>query len=630
MIVSEKPVSPPGTSYIYSDINFIVLGELVSRVSGKPFDDYCAENIFKPLVMKDTFFIPTPIQRQRIAPTQYKNGGAEMLCGEVHDPIAYRMGGIAGHAGLFSTAGDLSIFAQMLLNCGTLNNIHILSSQAVKKMTSPQSPAGRMPLRGLGWEIGSLSSSNGNGSLANGSYGHLGYTGASLWIDPFSKTYIIILTNRVHPNGNGDVKGLRTNIKKIISSSLEKIYLRTGAAGSKPVAGCSGKAQPAQRAKLKTGIDVLEEEKFAPLSGMNIGLITNHSGLNSSGKRTIDLLFKSKNLKLKAIFIPEHGLFGNNEGNQNNSFREPETGLTVYSLYGKTYRPTKAMLKGLNALVFDIQDTGVRFYTYLTTLGYAMEEAAKSGISFYVLDRPNPITASTVQGPAMDEDLTSFVNYIPMPIRYGMTIGEVAKLFKDKKKIKVDLHIIEMQGYNRTDWYDDTGLTWINPSPNIRNMAEAVLYPGVAMVEGANVSVGRGTNTPFEVLGAPWIDSEVLSEYLNQRKIQGVRFTPVDFTPSNNRFKSELCYGVRIVLLDRRSLDPTALGVEIISALYRLFPESFQIDKTLDIIGTRWILKSIKNGDEPEVIVQNWQDSLKRFKEERSKYLIYKNHNRKS
>jgi uncharacterized protein YbbC (DUF1343 family) len=281
------------------------------------------------------------------------------------------------------------------------------------------------------------------------------------------------------------------------------------------------------------------------------------------------------------------------------------------------------MLKGLDVLVFDIQDTGARFYTYLTTLAYAMEAASKSGIPFYVLDRPNPITASIVQGPTIDEDLISFVNYFPMPIRYGMTIGELANMFKDRKKINVDLHIIKMHGYKRTDWYDDTGLKWINPSPNICTLTEAVLYPGVAMVEGSNVSVGRGTDTPFEIFGAPWIDAEKLSDYLTHRKIQGVRFTPINFIPSKNRFKDEICHGVRISLLDREAFDTTELGIEILSALYRLFPKSFQIDKTLDIIGARWILQAIKNGEYSDNIVRKWQDSLKEFLKVRSKYLLY-------
>ena len=621
MIVSEKPVSPAGMRYVYSDINFIILGELVRRVSGKPLEVYCAENIFKPLGMKDTFFSPSSVQRKRIAPTQYKNG--KMLWGEVHDPVADRMGGVAGHAGLFSTADDLSIFAQMLLNCGTLKNVHILSSKTIRKMTSSQSPPDRMPLRGLGWEIGSLSSSNDNGFLTDGSYGHLGYTGTSLWIDPFSKTYVIILTNRVHPDGKGDVKALRTNIKKIISSSLGKMYFRRSTVSSKSVTGCSDTARSTRNGKLKTGIDVLEEKKFAPLSGMDVGLITNHSGRNSSGKRTIDLLFKARNLKLRAIFSPEHGLSGIDESHPDNSISESITGLPVYDLYGKNKRPTKAMLKGLDTLVFDLQDSGARFYTYISTLGYAMEAAAKNGISFYVLDRPNPITASIVQGPTLNEDLTSFVNYFPMPIRYGMTIGELAKMFKAENKISVDLHIIKMHGYKRTDWYDDTGLTWINPSPNIRTLTQAVLYPGVAMVEGSNVSVGRGTDTPFELLGAPWINAEELSDYLNHRKIQGVHFMTVEFSPSKSKFKNELCRGVKIILIDRQALNAPALGIEIISALYLLFPENFELEKTLDIIGTRWILKSIKDGENPNSIVQKWQEELEQFLKIRSKYLLY-------
>jgi uncharacterized protein YbbC (DUF1343 family) len=281
------------------------------------------------------------------------------------------------------------------------------------------------------------------------------------------------------------------------------------------------------------------------------------------------------------------------------------------------------MLAGLDALVFDVQDAGARFYTYISTMGYAMEACAKKGIPFYVLDRPNPINASLVQGPLLDSDLKSFTGYFPLPVRHGMTVGELAKMFQSEKKIGVKLHVITMRGYERSQWYDETGLLWISPSPNLQTLTQAILYPGVALVEGANVSVGRGTDRPFEILGAPWISAEELALYLNDRKIQGVTFTPVDFTPNSGPFKKELCHGVRVVLHDRQALDAPALGIEITSALYRLYPKNFQIDKTLGLIGSKEVLQAIKNGQDPAAITQGWQNSLEGFCLLRSKYLLY-------
>jgi uncharacterized protein YbbC (DUF1343 family) len=281
------------------------------------------------------------------------------------------------------------------------------------------------------------------------------------------------------------------------------------------------------------------------------------------------------------------------------------------------------MLDGLDALVFDIQDAGVRFYTYITTMAYAMEAAAKKGIAFYVLDRPNPLTGSAVQGPVMDRDLKSFVGYFPVPLRHGMTVAELASMFNAENQIGVNLKVIKMRGYQRTDWYDETGLLWVNPSPNLRTLNQTILYPGVAMVEGANVSVGRGTDTPFELLGAPWINARELADYLNGRKIQGVRFMPVEFLPKANRFENKLCHGVQIVLIDRQALDSPALGVEIASALYRLYPNDFNLDKTLPLIGSWEVLQAIKDGQDPSSIVQNWQPSLEISTKLRSKYLLY-------
>jgi uncharacterized protein YbbC (DUF1343 family) len=608
MIEDEKPLFPPGTGFIYSDINFIILGELVSRISGKPFDIYCADHIFEPLGMRDTAFRPSPALRHRIAPTQYQHGTTgKMLWGEVHDPTAYNMGGVAGHAGLFSTADDLAIFAQMILDGGRKRGVQILSSQIINKMTAPQSPPESTPQRGLAWDIDS--------SLGSvGSFGHKGFTGTGIWIDPISKTYVIILTNRLHPNGKGKVDPLRGEVLSLVNESIGMVGL--------PLLSKDDEQGSTNNKKVKTGIDILVAEKFGSLAGLHVGLITNHTGIDSTGRRTFDLLHKAPGAKLVALFSPEHGFFGKAEGKVS-SMKEPLTGLPIYSLYGEVARPTQKMLSGLDALLFDIQDAGARFYTYITTMGYAMEACAKKGIPFYVLDRPNPITALLVQGPILDRNLESFTGYFPLPARHGMTVGELARMFNAEKKIGAKLHTIKMQGYERTDWYDETGLLWVSPSPNLRTLTEAVLYPGVGMLEGANVSVGRGTPTPFELLGAPWIHGEELASYLNNRNIQGIQFMPVEFTPNSSRFKNQLCRGVRIVLLDRKVLDSPSLGIEVAGALHRLYPRDFQIDKTLRLIGSREVLEAIKNGHDPISIVQNWQDALEDFCKVRSKYLLY-------
>jgi len=608
MIEEEKPVLSPQTSFIYSDINFIILGELVSRISEEPFDVYCADHIFKPLGMKDTGFKPSPVFRSRIAPTQYQHGTTgKILWGEVHDPIANSMGGVAGHAGVFSTADDLAVFAQMVLDGGSRKSVQILSPLMVKKMTAPQSPPDRMPLRGLGWNIGSS-------LISVGSLEHRGFTGTGIWIDPVSNTYVIILSNRVHPNGKGNVEPLRAKILSLINESIGM--------ASRPLFSNDDEQGTGNTEKVQTGIDVLAAEKFRPLAGLRVGLITNHSGIDSEGRRTVDLLHKAPKVKLVVMFSPEHGFSGKEEGKISLT-KEPLTGLPIYSLYGDVARPTQKMLAGLDALVFDIQDAGARFYTYITTMGYAMEACAKKGIPFYVLDRPNPITASAVQGPILDKNLRSFTGYFSLPVRHGMTVGELAKLFNAEMRIGAKLNVIKMRGYERTHWYDETGLLWVSPSPNLRTLTEAILYPGVAMVESTNVSVGRGTTTPFELLGAPWMNGEKLASYLNNRRIQGIQFIPVDFTPNSNRFKNQLCHGVQIVLLDRQVLDSPTLGIEIASALHRLYPNDFQVDKTLGLIGSREVLKAIQEGQDPTSILQNWQAPLEQFCNLRSKYLLY-------
>jgi uncharacterized protein YbbC (DUF1343 family) len=494
-------------------------------------------------------------------------------------------------------------------------------------MTLPQSPPDQKPLRGLGWSIDAPLAANRETLLPVGSYGHKGYTGTLIWIDPVSNTFIILLTNRVHPYGKGDAEPVRKQIIDLVSRSAGTLSVNQTLT-RRPSLSSFYKADNNKRpdnndiGKVQTGIDVLKNEGFSQLSGLQLGLITNHSGIDNSGQRTIDLLHKAPNINLKAIFSPEHGLYGKADIKLKSTV-EPLTGLPVHSLYGAELRPTGNMLDGIDALVFDIQDAGVRFYTYITTMAYAMEAAARKGIPFYVLDRPNPLNALTVQGPVLEKDMTSFTAYFPLPVRHGMTVGELAELFNAEKHIGVKLHVIKMDGYKRNQWFDETGLKWVNPSPNLRSIKEALLYPGVALAEGANISVGRGTPTPFELVGAPWISAGELTSYLNGRNIKGIGFKPVSFTPESDIYKKRRCHGVKIMLSDRDKLDPTLLGVEIISALHKLYPEDFQINKTLDLIGSREVLREIKSGENPVAISMNWQSHLKEFENLRSKYLLY-------
>ena len=627
-VIDEKPLSPPGMRFLYSDINFIALGEIVGRVSGKPLDTYCDEQIFKPIGMKNTYFSPPASLQNCIAPTQYRHGRrGEMLCGVVHDPTTQRMGGVAGHAGLFSTADDLSLFARMLLSGGSLRKVGVLHPETIEKMTLPQSPSGKSPLRGFGWNIDAPLVSNRDALQPIGSYGHKGFTGTFLWIDPVSNIYVIILTNRVHPYGKGDAEPLRNEIMTVVSKVVGSLSEKQISARRPSLTlyynrlnGNGGKNGVTKRVEL--GIDVLAKEGFRQLEGLRIGLITNHSGISSSGSRTIDLLRNAPGVKLKAIFSPEHGLSGNAD-DRVPSTQDPLSGVPVYSLYGDSLKPTEKMLDGIDALIFDIQDIGVRFYTYITTMGYALEAAAEKGIAFYILDRPNPLNSSSVQGPVLQEDLKSFTGYFPLPVRYGMTVGEMAEMYNKENSIGAELHVIKMVGYKRNFWFDETGLQWVNPSPNIRSLKQAVLYPGVALIEGANVSVGRGTETPFEVFGAPWIHAKKLAEYLTKRQIRGIRFVLADFTPKSRPYKNRRCYGVRIILSDRNALDSPALGIEITSALHRLYPKNFQLDKTLPLIGSRRVLQSVKNGVDPRQIVKEWQQALDRFRMMRAHYMLY-------
>jgi uncharacterized protein YbbC (DUF1343 family) len=371
-----------------------------------------------------------------------------------------------------------------------------------------------------------------------------------------------------------------------------------------------------------TGIDVLAAEGFTRLAGRNIGLITNQTGRDRAGRRTVDVLHGAPGVRLRALFSPEHGLEGRREGRVASGV-DARTGLAVHSLYGGARRPTAEMLAGLDALVVDLQDVGVRFFTYATTVAYALEAAAPRGLEVMVLDRPNPIAPAGVRGPMLDPDRRSFTGYISEPVQHAMTLGELARLFNVERGLGARLTVVAMRGWRRSLWFDQTGLGWIDPSPNLRSLTEAILYPGIGLVEGTNLSVGRGTPTPFEIVGAPWVGGAALAAELRGRGLAGVRPAPASFTPTADRHAGRLCQGVRLTLTDREALDAPRLGVELALALRRLHPDRFALDGMIGNLGSARALAAIAAGGPAEAVIAGWRAGLDAFLALRRRHLIY-------
>jgi uncharacterized protein YbbC (DUF1343 family) len=376
-------------------------------------------------------------------------------------------------------------------------------------------------------------------------------------------------------------------------------------------------------ARVQTGLDVLESQKFAPLRGRHVGLITNHTGVDSQGRSTVDVLSHAPGFQLIALFSPEHGLAGRNDEKISSS-KDPATGLPVHSLYGETLRPTDEMLKGIDTLIFDVQDAGVRFYTYTTTMAYCMEEAAKRNIAFFVLDRPNPLGGEIVEGPMLDADKTSFVGYFPLPVRYGLTIGELAQLFNTENHIGADLHVIAMRTWHRNYFFESTGIKWIPPSPNLRTIKGSILYPGIEILQNAGVSVGRGTQAPFEEFGAPWLNGEEVAAALNERHLPGLHFTAQPFIPVVGLYSGQRCGGVAVRITDRFSVRSMRMGVEIAAILQKLYPKQFDPEKLLLLIGNSDTIQQLQASVAPEKIVASWSTALNAFDQVRRKYFLYK------
>jgi uncharacterized protein YbbC (DUF1343 family) len=384
-----------------------------------------------------------------------------------------------------------------------------------------------------------------------------------------------------------------------------------------------GAKHGSRAARVQTGLDVLESQKFAPLRGKHVGLITNHTGLDADGKTSVDLLEHAPQVQLVALFSPEHGLVGRAD-EKLTSTKDPSTGLPIYSLYGESLRPTEAMLEGIDTLVFDIQDAGVRFYTYTATMGYCMEEAAKHHIAFFVLDRPNPINGEVIEGPMLDADKTSFVAYFPLPVRYGLTLGELAQFFNKENHIDCDLHVIAMRNWHRNYFFESTGIRWIPPSPNLRTLKGAILYPGIEILQNAGVSVGRGTETPFEEFGAPWLNGEEIAAALNSRHLAGVHFSSQAFIPVSGLYAGKRCGGVGIRVTDRAAVRAMRIGVEIAALLEKRYPQEFDATKILFLLGNDETIRQLQAGMPPEQIVAGWSGDLAAFDATRRKYFLYK------
>ncbi len=686
----EKLRTPPGTKFVYSDIEFIVLGEIVTRVGEvleclrlTCFDRFANQNIFDRLGMKDTSFrwIDTNSVEalahqlefeKRVAPTENIRGqnsylgstfegtpriGDQILRGQVHDPTAYRMSGVAGHAGLFSTSDDLARFCQMLLNGGVLDGKGVMSAQTVARMTAPLIVGEDGATRGLGWDMNTSFSSNRGELFPLGSFGHTGFTGTSIWIDRVSQTFVVFLSNRVHPDGKGDVTPLRAKVATVVASAIEDTPVEKwkaaeaeyNAAVAAQIPKFKEQADAARRSTqlnqivtlpggskidnprdrpgvataVLNGIDILERDKFKQLEGMTVGLVTNHTGRDLAGKQTIDILKEAPNVKLVSLFSPEHGIRGLADEKVGDSTDE-KTGLPIYSLYGETRSPKPEQIKDLDAIVYDIQDIGARFYTYTATLKNVMVEAAKYNKPVFILDRPNPINGLSVEGSLADEDKLSFIAAHTTPVRYGLTIGELGTMMNAERKIGADLRVIKMDGWSRSMWFDETGQTWVNPSPNMRSLTEATLYPGIGLLETTNVSVGRGTDTPFEVVGAPWLDGRKLANYLNGRNLAGVRFVPIRYRPNASTFKDEECGGINIVITNRSTLNSVKTGIEIAVALHKLYPSEWQVEKYLRLLVNQDIFDAVKRGDSAEDIWKAVNSKNEEFAKRRALYLLYK------
>jgi uncharacterized protein YbbC (DUF1343 family) len=603
-IASARLLAPPGSKFVYSDIGYVVLEEVVRRSTGVDLPAFAYGSIFSPLGMTETTFLPGDALRLRAAPTEVRDGG--FIRGDVHDPRAFRLGGVAGHAGLFSTAKDLARYAEMLLSRGSLGGVRVLSPEAVAAMTAPHDVPGG--IRALGWDMQTRYSINRGTSLSRRAFGHGGYTGTSMWIDPERDLFIIFLSNRVHPDGKGSINALAGDIATFVGHAFDP----SPDASEVALAG----------APVKLGVDVLAAEHFARLAGAHVALLTNDTARTGGGARTVEVLAAAPSVSLVALLSPEHGLGADRDQRVADGV---DTGshLPIHSLYGENKAPTPEMLAGVDTIVADLPDAGVRFYTYASTLHQTMRVAARLGLRVVVLDRPNPIDGVDVAGPVLQAAEQSFVNHHPLPIRHGMTMGELAEMINADEHLGLALDVVRMKGYRRAAYFDETGLAFRPPSPNLRTVDEALLYPAVAQVEGTNVSVGRGTDAPFEMLGAPWIDGKKLAAAIATQQLGGLVVSVARFTPNSSAYAGVECQGARLRVVDRAKFEPIRTGIALALALRKLYRDKWNPTRLHEMIGHPGVTAAILDLRPLAQIESLWKEDLDAFQMKRAKYLLY-------
>jgi uncharacterized protein YbbC (DUF1343 family) len=635
-ILKTEPAAPPGTRYQYSDIGFIWLGVVLERAAGEPLDALVRRVMLDPLRMIDSRYIPSSGQKpdprwlERVAPTEMTDARAvPLIRGEVHDPRAYRVGGVAGNAGLFATAADLSRFARMLLGRGSLfepeGRTLVLSEATVAALTEPRSVAGFR--RTYGWDVKSPHSRNRGKLLSPLAFGHGGFTGTALWIDPEQDLFVVFLSNRVHPSGKGDVIELTARVTDAAVSGVAR------------VAAC-----PRPNTVVLPGVDVLRIDKYDLIRGKRVGLLTHRAAHAYDGTETLEVFARASEFTLAAVLTPEHGLDAKEEGVIASATHDASARrVPVHSLFGKREaaapvppgtpppppikppysagrRPTEEMLRGLDVIVIDLVDVGTRFYTYASTVRETLIAASEARLPVVLLDRPNPLGAERIEGPMLDPGIRSFVNHYALPIRHGMTLGELATLIIRELGLRVDLEVVRAGSYHRAvSW--PPGLGWYPPSPNLTSVEAALLYPAVGVIEGTNVSVGRGTDAPFAQVGAPFIDATRFTAALQASELPGVRFDSTTFTPSAGPHRGQSCQGVELTITDERAYSSALTAMALIRALYG---EPGWDDKQLmRLLGHRRTWSALKRNVKLEDIVSSWQPELDAFAARRQEALLY-------
>lgn len=576
----------PG-DYRYSDLGFVALGEIVAAVTGAPLDEALRDLVSEPLGIEASFR-PNPVAGgsttadadTRIVPTEYaahRGDPPPMIDGDVNDPRAWRLGGVAGHAGLFASAHDLARLARALMSPG------LLSAEALREMTE------RHGDRGLGLDMRRRL-----GSSAR-AFGHGGYTGTWFWVDPENDFAIVLLTNRVHPDGGGggDLGALRDALTRIAARAVPAAI---------PIP-----------SDVMCGVDVSRATDFEALDGARVALFTNRSGVARDGTTTRELLERAPNVTLVRLFAPEHGLDADREGHIADG---RSSGVPVVGLFGPRRDPPPATLADIDVVVVDIQDVGARFYTYMSTMHRLLRAATLAGRRVVILDRPNPLGGVRVEGPVVQAERLSFVEHHPLPILHGLTVGELARLIVTEEELEVSLEVVPMRGWDPTKTWRELGLRWVASSPNLRDLRQVELYPGVALMEGMDISVGRGTDRPFEQFGAPWLDAAALRGHLEGL---GYSFEPVSFRPRSGPHRGRSCSGLRI----EGDGDVVRLGFGLLTALHAEHADRLDFGRAGGLIADDRVLAAIVAGRPRGELPGLWADDLARYLVRRQPVLLY-------